>query len=50
MKVQRVQAELCINGALKATPSAALDIRLNFQSLDILGKKAPKNSALRLRA
>ena len=50
MKVQRVQAELCINGALKATPSAALDILLNRSFLHIVGKKAAKNSALRLRA
>ena len=48
MKVQR-QAELCISGALKTTPSAALDILLNFPSLDIMAKKAAKNSALRLR-
>ena len=49
MKVQR-QAQLCISGALKTTPSAALDILLNFPTLDIMGKKAAKNSALRLRA
>ena len=49
MKVQR-QAVLCISGALKTTPSAALVILLNLSSLDIVGKKAAKNSALRLRA
>ena len=49
MKVQR-QAELCVCGALKTTPSAALDILLNLPSLDTVGKKAVKNSALRLRA
>ena len=43
MKVQR-QAELCISGALKTTPSAALDILLNLPSLDIVGQKAAKNS------
>ena len=37
MKVQR-QADLCISGALKTTPSVALDILLNFPSLDIVGK------------
>ena len=41
MKVQR-QAELCISGALKTTPSAALDILLNFPTLDIMGKKLLK--------
>ena len=46
----RRQAELCISGALKTTPSAALDILLNFPSLDIMGEKTAKNSALRLRA
>ena len=49
IKVQR-RAELCISGALKITPSAALDILLNLPSLDIVGKKAAKNSALKLRA
>ena len=49
MKV-KTQAELCISGALKTTPSAVLDILLNFPSLHILEKKAVKNSALRLRA
>ena len=48
MKVQR-QAELCIRGALKTTPSEALDILINFSSLDIMEEKAAKNSALRLR-
>ena len=47
IKVQR-QAELCISGVLKTTPSAALDILLNLPSLDKVGKKAAKNSALRL--
>ena len=49
MQVQR-QAELCISGALNTTPSIALDTLPNLQSLDIVGKKAAKNSALRLRA
>ena len=49
MKVQR-QAALCIREALKTTPSTALDVRLNFAFLDIVGKKSAKNSALRLRA
>ena len=49
MKVQR-QAELCISGALKTTPSTELDIVLNLPSLDIVRKKAAKNSALKLRA
>ena len=49
MTVER-QAELCISGALKTAPSVALDIFLNLPSLDILDKKAAKNSALRLRA
>ena len=35
---------------VKTTPSTALDILLNFQFLDIVGKKAAKTSALRLRA
>ena len=48
MKVQR-QAELCISAALRTTPSAAIDILLNFPSLNIVVKKAAKNSALRLR-
>ena len=39
MRVQR-QTELCISGALKTTPSAALDLQLNLPSLDIVGKKA----------
>ena len=38
MKVQR-QAELCISGALKTIPSAALDIVLNLSSLGIMGGK-----------
>ena len=49
IKVQR-QAELGISGALKTTASAALNNLLNLPSLDIVGKKAAKNSALRLRA
>ena len=49
MKVQR-QAELCMSGALKTIPSATLDILLNLPSLDIMGKKAAINLALRLRA
>ena len=38
MKVQR-QAELCISAALRTTPSAAIDILLNFTSLHIVGEK-----------
>ena len=49
MKVKG-QAKLCISGALKTTTSEALDILLNLPSLDIVAKKAAKNSALRLRA
>ena len=49
MRVQR-QAELCINAALKTTPSAVLGILLNFPSLDIVAKKGAKNSALRFAA
>ena len=49
LKVQR-QAKLCISGAMKTTHSAALDILLNLPFLDIVGKKAAKKSALRLRA
>ena len=41
MKVQK-QAELCISGALKTTPSVALDILLNIHQNEIESYKAYK--------
>lgn len=50
--LQRVQrmASLSITGALRSTPSHALDILLHLLPLDILSKQLAKASAIRLRS
>ena len=47
-KVQR-SAEICITGALRSTPSKALDLILNLLPIDLMVKQVATLSALRLR-
>ncbi|XP_055836606.1 uncharacterized protein LOC129905204 [Episyrphus balteatus] len=49
IKVQR-SASICISGALRSTPSDALDILLNLTPLDIFSKQVAASSATRLKA
>jgi len=47
-KVQRMAA-LCISGALRTTPNAALNAILNLPSLDLTVMERAKSAAFRLR-
>jgi len=42
-------AALCISGALRTTPSEALNAILNLPSLDLAGMERAKSAAIRLR-